>query len=140
MIAVNVSNVLETQVACIFNEGSPAIGCLIFLRSMVKEMMYCIARQRNSSISTSDFPIFQTCTAKFAAGRYWLHVYDIERDGGISTLPAVEKEILLGPSTPTITVSCMPNFRAFTLSSTYSFYYHLYSIDALSCSYIYRWR
>ena len=127
--------------ACIFNEGSHAIGCLIFLTSMVKEMMYCIARQRNSNIPTNDFPIFQTCTAKFAAGRYGLQVYDIERDGVISTLPAVEEaEILLGPSTPTITVSRMPNFKAFTLSSIYSFYYHLCNIHALFCSYIYRWR
>ena len=139
VIAINPSNDSVAHINCFFNEGSLAIGCLIFLTSMVKEITYCIVQQRNSNVS-SVVPIFQTCKAKFAAGRYWLQVYDIETDGRISTLPAVEAEIQLGPSTPTITVSRMPNFRAFALSSMYSFYFYLYSIDALSCSDMYRWR
>ena len=114
--AIKASNDSVTHVKCIFNEGSLAIGCLIVLTSMVKEIAYCIAQQRYSNVSASDAPMFHACKAKSAdAGRYWLHVYDIERRGRISVLPAVEAEILLGPSTPTITVSRMPNFRAFTL-------------------------
>ena len=124
IIAIKASNDSVTHVKCIFNEGSHAIGCLIVLTSMVKEITYCIAQQRDSNASASDLPMFHACKAKSAdAGRYWLQVYDIERDGRMSTLPAVEEEILLGPSTPIITVSRMPNFRAFTLSSMYSFYY-----------------
>ena len=117
VIAIKASNDSVTQVIkCIYNEGSLAIGCLIVLTSMVKEITYCIAQQRDSNVSASDAHIFHACKAKSAdAGRYWLHVYDIERHGRISTLPAVEAEILLGPSTPTITVSRMPNFRAFSL-------------------------
>ena len=79
---------------------------------MVKEITYCIAQQRDSNDSVSDLPILQRCKAKFGAGRYWLDVYDIERDGRISALPAIKDEMLLRPS---VTVSCMPTFRVLTL-------------------------
>ena len=77
----NTSNATENQVTCIFHEGLLAIGCLIVLTSMVKEITYFIAQQRDYNASASDFPIFQSCKAiLFDAGRYLLHVYDIERD------------------------------------------------------------
>ena len=88
---------------------------------MVKEITYCIAQQRDSNASVSDLPIFKRCKAKHGAGRYWLDVYDIERDGRISALPAVKDEMLLRPSTTTVTVSCMPEFRVLTLLSIHSF-------------------
>ena len=130
VIAIKASNDSVAHVKCIFNEGSLAIGCLIVLTSMVKEITYCIAQQRDSNVSASDAPIFHACKAKRAdAGRYWLHVYDIERDGRISALPAVVSEMLLDPC-PTVTVSRRPKYRTLTLSNMYSF---LYSIDVLSC-------
>ena len=89
---------------------------------MVKEITYCIAQQRDSNDSVSDLPIFHSCKANRAdAGRYWLDVYDIERDGRISALPAIKDEMLLRPSTTTVTVSCMPTFRVLTLLSIHSF-------------------
>ena len=111
VIAIKASNDSVTQVIkCIYNEGSLAIGCLIVLTSMVKEIAYCIAQQQDSNVSASDAPMFRTCKAKSAdAGRYWLHVYDIERDGRISTLPAVVSEMLQDPCTTTVTVSRRPN-------------------------------
>ena len=83
----------------------PLVRCLIVLGSMVKEITYCIAQQRDSNASASDAPIFHACKTKRAdAGRYWLHVYDIECNGRISTLPAVISEMLQDPC-PTVTVS-----------------------------------
>ena len=111
VIAIRASNDSVTHVKCIFNEGSLAIGCLIVLTSMVKEITYCIAQQQDSNVSASDAPIFRACKAKSAdAGRYWLHVYDIERDERISALPAVVSEMLLDPC-PIVTVSRRPKCR-----------------------------
>ena len=130
VIAIKASNDSVIHVKCIFNEGSLAIGCLIVLTSMVKEITYCIAQQRDSNVSASDAPIFHACKAKSAdAGRYWLHVYDIEKDERISALPAVVSEMLLDPC-PNVTVSRKPKCRVLTLSSMYSF---LHSVDVLSC-------
>ena len=104
MIAINTSNATENQVTCIFHEGSLAIGYLIVLTSMVKEITYFIAQQQDYNASASDFPIFQSCKAiLFDAGRYLLHVYDIERDGVFAAWPAVKDEILIEPSKATVT-------------------------------------
>ena len=125
VIAINASNASGTQVTCIFNEGSLAIGCLIVLTSTVKEITYCIAQQRDFNYSANDFPVFYACKAiLFDAGRYLLDVYDIERDGRISTSPAVKDEIIIEKSIAAVTelsVSRMP-FRAVTCSTI-----HLYS-------------
>ena len=95
MIAVNVSTGFGTEITCIFYPGSYAIGCLINFTNLANEITYCIALQRFSNISASELHIFQSCNAKFDAGRYLLKVYDIERDGEISTLPAVIEEVLI---------------------------------------------
>ena len=63
-----------------------------------------MAQQRDSNASASDFPMFQSRKAiLFDAGRYLLHVYDIERDGVIAAWPAVKDEILIEPSIATVT-------------------------------------
>ena len=66
VIAIKASNDSVTHVKCIFNEGSLAIGCLIVLTSMVKEITYCIAQQRDSNVSASALPMFRACKAKSA--------------------------------------------------------------------------
>ena len=95
MIGINVSTASGTEIKCIFNAGSYAIGCLINLTNMANGITYCIASQRFSNLSLSAFPMFQLCNLTVDAGRYLLTVYDIERDGKISTLPAVIEEVQL---------------------------------------------
>lgn len=94
VIAVNVGTTW-TDLTCIFNAGSYAIGCLINLTNMANGITYCIALQRFSNVSFSAFPMFRLCNLAVNGGRYLLQVYDIERDGEISTLPAIIKEVLL---------------------------------------------
>ena len=95
VIGINVSTASGTEIKWIFNAGSYAIGCLINLTNMANGITYCIASQRFSNLSLSAFPMFQLCNLTVDAGRYLLTVYDIERDGKISTLPAVIEEVQL---------------------------------------------
>ena len=100
---------------------------------MAKAITYCIALQRFSNVSLSVLPTCQTRNVVFDAGRYLLQVYDIERNGEISTLPAVIHEILLGTSRTIVlepSVSCKPEFNIDTYK--YILLFFMFSTDALS--------
>lgn len=97
MVAVNVSTTSGTEIRCIYNLGSNAIGCLINLTYMANGKTYCIVLQRHSNISENNGFGYQSCNATFGAGNYLLKAYDIEKDGHTSNLPAVIEEVLLDP-------------------------------------------
>lgn len=95
VIAINISTTPVTEITCIFNAGSHAIGCLINLTNLANGITYCIVLQQFFNISESNFLILETCNATLHAGRYLLKAYGIEKDGNISQLPAVIEEVLL---------------------------------------------
>ena len=97
MVAVNVSTTSGTEITCVYNLGSTAIGCLINLTYMANGITYCIVLQRHSNISENNGFGYQFCNATFGAGKYLLMAYDIEKDGNASKLPAVIEEVLLDP-------------------------------------------
>ena len=95
VIAVNISTTSGTEIKCIYNAGSHAIGCFIQLTNMANGVTYCLALQRFPNSSLSNFPIFQSCNASFEDGRYLLKAYDIEKDGNVTQLPAATEEVIL---------------------------------------------
>ena len=105
MIAVNINTTSGTETTCIFNAGSHAIGCLINLTNIANANTYCVAYPRFSNASLIVLPLCQSHNITIDAGRYWLHVYDIDGEGVIPTLPAVIDEIVLVSTSGTILLS-----------------------------------
>ena len=92
-VYVNISSRAEIKCECIFNAGSYALGCLVNLTNIAKGVTFCIVSQRFSYISVSTSCKISNETVE--TGRYLLMVYDIIRDGTLSTLPAIIEEILI---------------------------------------------
>ena len=111
MIAIYFNTSYWTDVSCVFNAGSYAIGCLVNLTSVVNETIaYCVIIQRLGYASINNFSMCRSSNTTFCAGRYLVRVYDITKDGNISTLPAVVDEILFEEPTTIFlepSLSCM---------------------------------
>ena len=112
VIAVNISTTSENDITCVFNVASHAIGCFINLTNMASGITYCIALQRFSNLSGNRFPVFQSCNKTYVAGRYLLKLYDVEKDGNISELPAVIQEVVLGISDTMIQESTLSGIKS----------------------------
>ena len=82
-----------TEIICIYNAGSYAIGCLVNLTDLVNGMTYCIVACRFSNVSTS--PLCQPSKNDLSAGWYMLKVYDILSDGNLAPLPAIIEDIFI---------------------------------------------
>ena len=82
-----------TDIACVYNAASYAIGCLVNLTNIANGISYCVTVQRFSNVYVSNLSLCQSSNTTFGAGRYLVKVYDIANDGNISELPAVVQEI-----------------------------------------------
>ena len=90
-VSVNTSSPME--LVCLFNTGSLARGCLVYLTDTDTGVTYCRVVWRSLDTPVNMSPL---CT-----GVYSVEVYDIERDGSVSSVPALAGEIVtvFGPST-----------------------------------------
>ena len=76
-VLVNISSPMG--LVCLFNTGSLARGCLVYLTDTDTGVTYC-----RVSLCPSSNGLLRT-------GVYSVEVYDIERDGSVSSVPALER-------------------------------------------------
>ena len=78
-----------TGLMCLFNPGSLARGCLVYLTDTVTGVTYCrvVARSLNTPVNISLCPA--SSFSDLSAGMYSVQVYDIESDGSVSPVPAI---------------------------------------------------
>ena len=112
VIGIQFNTSFWTDISCVFNAGSYAIGCLVNLTNIANGISYFITVQRfpNVNIIVHKLSLCQSFNFTFGDGKYSVKVYDIAKDGNISTLPAVVEEILIKASTAMIldsSHSCM---------------------------------
>ena len=93
-VSVNTSGLV-----CVFNPGSHARGCLVYLTDAATGVTYCIAvgRSLDTPVNTSLCPSTSS-NGPLSAGEYLAKVYDIESDGSVSKLPAITENVECGPS------------------------------------------
>ena len=84
---------------CLFNTGSLARGCLVYLTDTDTGVTYCrvVWRSLDTPVNMSLCP---SSNGDLNTGVYSVEVYDIERDGNVSSVPALVAKIVtvLGPS------------------------------------------
>ena len=90
-VSVNTSSPME--LVCLFNTGSLARGCLVYLTDTDTGVTYCRVVWRSLDTPVNMSPL--------STGVYSVEVYDIESDGSVSSVPALAGEIVtvFGPST-----------------------------------------
>ena len=97
---VGVSVNTSMGLVCLFNTGSLARGCLVYLTDTDTGVTYCRVIWR--SLDTPDnMTVCPSSNVPLSTGVYSVEVYDIERDGSVSSVPALAGEIVtvFGPST-----------------------------------------
>eukprot|EP00731_Ephydatia_muelleri_P019235 Em0012g60a len=97
-VSVNTSSLMG--LVCLFNTGSLARGCLVYLTDTDTGVTYCRVVWRSLDIPV-DMSLCPSCNGPLSTGVYSVEVYDIERDGSVSSVPALAGEIVtvFGPST-----------------------------------------
>ena len=97
-VFVNISSPMG--LVCLFNTGSLARGCLVYLTDTDTGVTYCrvVWRSLDTPVNMSLCP---TSNGPLSTGVYSVAVYDIERDGRVSSVPALAEEVMtvFGPST-----------------------------------------
>ena len=97
-VSVNISSPMGLM--CLFNTGSLARGCLVYLTDTDTGVTYCrvVRRSLDTPVNMSLCP---SSNGPLCTGVYSVEVYDIERDGSVSSVPALAGEIVtvFGPST-----------------------------------------
>ena len=89
VIGVSINTSAPTGLVCLFNPGSLAKECLVYLTDTATGVTYCrvVARSLNTPVNIS------LCSASsfsdLSAGMYSVQVYDIESDGSVSPVPAI---------------------------------------------------
>ena len=90
-VSVNISSPMG--LVCLFNTGSLARGCLVYLTDTDAGVKYCIVVWR--SLDTPDnMSLCPSSSGTLCTGVYSVEVYDIERDGSVSSVPALAGEIV----------------------------------------------
>ena len=78
---------------CLFNTGSLARGCLVYLTNTDTGVTYCRVVWR--SLDTPDnMSLCPSSNGPLSTGVYSVEVYDIERDGSVSSVPALAGAIV----------------------------------------------
>ena len=99
-ISANISS--PTGLVCLFNPGSLATGCLVYLIDTATGVTYCRVdgRSLDTPVNISFCP-FSPSNVPLGTGVYSVVVYVIESDGSVSSVPAITGEVLdvIGPST-----------------------------------------
>ncbi|KAL5488609.1 hypothetical protein EMCRGX_G017579 [Ephydatia muelleri] len=94
-VSVNTSSLV-----CLFNTGSLARGCLVYLTDTDTGVTYCrvVWRSLDTPVNMSLCP---SSNGPLSTWVYSVEVYDIESDGSVSSVPALAGEVVtvFGPST-----------------------------------------
>ena len=123
---------------CLFNTGSLARGCLVYLTDTDTGVTYCrvVWRSLDKPVSTS---LCLSSNGPLSTRVYSVEVYDIERDGSVSSVPALAGEIVtvFGPSTEygPSTVYVISSSRTLTADQGTIVNISRYSIKGSMCSY-----
>lgn len=80
-----------SELECVYNPGSPAKGCVVYLKNYASDVTYCkvLAKSENVPVNPS------LCNSSYSngplnVGIYYVKAHDIGNDGKISELPAVD--------------------------------------------------
>ena len=111
VVGVSVNTSSPMGLVCLFNTGSLARGCLVYLTDTDTSVTSCrvVWRSLDTPVNMSLCP---SSNGPFCTGVYSVEVYDIERDGSVSSVPALAGEIVtvITPSiscdSPSVTSSC----------------------------------
>ena len=99
VVDVSVNTSSPMGLVCLFNTGSLARGCLVYLTDTDTGVTYCrvVWRSLDTPVNMSLCP---SSNGPLCTGVYSVEVYDIERDGSVSSVPALAGEIVtvFGPS------------------------------------------
>ena len=136
VVGVSVNSSSPMGLVCVFNTGSLARGCLVYLTDIGTGVTYCrvVWRSLDTPVNMSLCP---SSTDPLSTGVHSVEVYDIERDGSVSSVPALAGEIvtvfgpstLFGPSTAYAMSSC----RILTADRGTIVYMYI-SINSIKCS------
>ena len=130
-VSVNISSPMG--LVCLFNTGSLARGCLVYLTDIDTGVTYCKVVWR--SLDTPDnMSLCPSSNGPLSTGVYSVEVYDIERDGSVSSVPALAGEIVTmdGPSTVYVP------FTVYVISSSRTLTADQGTILASKSSYLYQ--
>ena len=101
VVGVSVNTSSPTGLLCLFNPGSLATGCLVYLTDTHTGVTYCrvVVRSLDTPVNMSFCPSSPS-NGPLGTGVYSVEVYDIESDGGVSSVPALAGEMVTvyGPS------------------------------------------
>ena len=135
-VYVNISSPMG--LLCLFNTGSLARGCLVYLTDTDTGVTYCRVVWRSLDIPV-NISLCPSSNGPLCTGVYSVEVYDIEKDGSVSSVPAVAGEImtLFGPSTvyKLSTVYVVSSSRTLTTDQGTIVNINIYSIKVSMCSY-----
>ena len=103
VVGVFVNTSSPTGLVCLFNPGSLARGCLVYLTDTATGVTYCmvVVRSVDTPVNMSSCPSSPSSSnGPLSTGVYSVEVYDIESDGGVSSVPALAGEVVTvyGPS------------------------------------------
>ena len=93
VVGVSVNTSSPMGLVCLFNTGSLARGCLVYLTDTDAGVKYCrvVWRSLDTSVNMSLCP---SSNGPLSTGVYSVEVYDIERDGSVSSVPALAGEVV----------------------------------------------
>ena len=103
VIGISANTSSPTGLVCLFNPGSLATGCLVYLTDTATGITYCrvVGRSLDTPVNISLCP-FSRFNGPLGTGVYSVEVYVIESDGSVSSVSAIPEEVLsvvFGPST-----------------------------------------
>ena len=103
VVGVSVNTSSPTGLVCLFKPGSLARGCLVYLTDIATGVTYCmvVVRSVDTPVNMSSCPSSPSSpNCPLSTGVYSVEVYDIESDGGVSSVPALAGEVVTvyGPS------------------------------------------
>ena len=138
VVGVSVKASSPMGLVCLFNTGSLARGCLVYLTDADTGVTYCrvVWRSLDTPVNMSLCP---PSNGPLSTGVYSVEVYDIERDGSVSSVPALAG-MILAVFVPSIsfrpsTVYAMPSSRTLTVDAGTVVFISISSMSA--CVFIY---
>lgn len=105
-VFVNISS--PTELTCIYNPGSLARGCLVYLKNTATGITYCkeVYRLVNEPVNMSLCLMFST--GLLSAAVYSVEVYAIENDGSVAPVPAITEKNLTVTEHAPMTIEVTP--------------------------------
>ncbi|KAL5488558.1 hypothetical protein EMCRGX_G017513 [Ephydatia muelleri] len=93
VVGVSVNTSSPMGLVCLFNTGSLARGCLVYLTDTDTGVTCCrvVWRSLDTPVNMS---LCSSSNGPLSTGVYSVEVYDIERDGSVSSVPALAGEIV----------------------------------------------